>query len=71
MTAIQHAYRVINWQENLPGDEMPPEWMWPLGEPLEDWFKTVEYRRKQKYGVTSDDDDDDDFMENELARGRR
>lgn len=36
---------------------MPPEWMWPLTDELEDWFAEVEAKRKVKYGSSGDDDD--------------
>lgn len=57
LIAIQHAYRILNWQENLMPDEMPPSWMWPLEWELEEWFEDVERRRKEKYGTDGGTDD--------------
>ena len=50
---------VLDWQENLPSNEMPPEWMWPFAERLTDWFKEVKRKRDEKYGNDSVDDDSD------------
>lgn len=55
---------------------MPPEWMWPLDEPMVEWMERVAEERKEKYGGGSDDDRRDDrktvpMMQNELARERR
>jgi len=50
MSAIEHANRIIDWQENLTGDEIPPTWMWHLSSELETHFGEVERRREEKYG---------------------
>jgi len=65
---MQHALRVLNWQENLTKEEMPPEWMWPLDAEIVDHFEWVERERKERYGI--DDDDDDSEMERNDTRGR-
>lgn len=67
--AIQHAYRVLSWQENLTEDEMPPVYMWPFEEALELHFERVDRARKDKYGSGSGDEDDGGtpMMSNELA----
>lgn len=69
--AVSHALTVIGWQENLLSEEMPPEWMWPLTDELEEWFEAVSARRKD--GTSRDDDLEDapDMMQNTLTRGRR
>lgn len=66
---IQHAYRILNWQENLSEDEMPPVYIWPFEEELELHFERVDKARKDKYGGSSGDDDDGGtpMMSNELA----
>lgn len=76
MAAIEHAMRVLDWQENLLGDEMPPAWMWPLDSELQVWFDEVERNREERYGSRSSSSDSDDdkvvpLMSNALAEGRR
>ena len=53
--AIDHAYKILSWQENLQEDEIPPRWMWGLDWELEAWFEEVEILRKSKYSNTDDD----------------
>lgn len=56
-SAIEQAMRILNWQENLPSDEMPPRWMWSLDWELEVHFSDVERKREDRYnnpGSTSD-----------------
>lgn len=55
---------------------MPPEWMWPFDNDLDQWFAEVEEKRKERYGRGGGDDDDTDdkdkpMMTNELARRRK
>lgn len=70
--AVEHASRVCDWQENLQQDEMPPEWMWPFSDELDEWFEEVDRRRKEKYGSRDDSGDTETpMMRNELAEGRR
>lgn len=47
--AISHANTVLDWMGNLPEDEMPPEWMWPFGEDVEEHFEMIRIERKKKY----------------------
>lgn len=54
--AIEHANRILDWQENLMSDEMPPQWMWHIDSELEIWFDGVEQARKDKYSSPNDDD---------------
>ncbi len=61
----------MGWQENLFGEDMPPEWMWALPDSLEDWFAEVERRREQKYGTSKDEDESSLMMSNELADEKR
>jgi hypothetical protein len=51
-----HVDRILNWQENLASEEMPPAWMWSLDDDLEDWFDRVKADRDEKYGRNSSDD---------------
>lgn len=70
---MAHAQRVLDWLDNLPRAETPPEWMWPHEDELVIWFDEVEEERKRKYGRPSNDDDDETvpMMSNELAKGAR
>lgn len=70
MRAIAHAHRILDWQENLQSEEMPPEWMWPFDEDLELWFEEVDRNRKEKYGGNADSSSEE-MLENEYARDRR
>lgn len=73
--AVEHAFKVLDWHENLMKEEIPPEWMWPVDHELEMWFEEVERKREAKFGNgAGDDDDPSGMMHNELAdeiRGRR
>ena len=71
MLAIEHAQRVINWQSNLPPDEMPPRWLWIVEDELEIWFEEVDAKRKERFGTPDEPADEVPMMKNELARGRR
>jgi hypothetical protein len=70
MRAVNHAYVILGWQENLAKDETPPEWMWALDEELEKWFDEVEEARREKYGLR-DDDTIVPMMQNQMTAGRR
>ena len=47
--------------------------MWPFEDVLEDWFKEVDQRRKDRIGGPRDRDDEEasDMMQNEFTRGMR
>lgn len=62
--AIDHAHRIIMWQENLPQEEMPARWMWHLEWELDEWFENVDQKRKEKYGG-DDDREQVDLMKND------
>lgn len=68
--AISHAQTILNWQENLFGEDMPPEWMWPFNEELEKHFDEVEKRRKRKYGE-DEEEESGPMVQNELSRHMR
>lgn len=56
-SAMHHANTILSWQENLTKDEVPPPWMWPFPEHLEEWFTEVEFMREQRYGGGESYDD--------------
>lgn len=41
LQALEQAGKIVNWYENLPSEEVPPEWMWPLDWELDDWFLEI------------------------------
>ena len=67
--AISHANRILEWHENLPSDEVPPEWMWPYDRQLKKWFDEVDEERRNRYGTGSSQDDlvEVPMVQNELA----
>jgi hypothetical protein len=67
MTAIEHGQKVISWYENLPEEEIPPRWMWPLDHELETWFLEMKRIREAGASMSSPDDQDSEMMENEFA----
>ena len=69
--AVAHAHTVLHWQENLFDEDMPPEWMWPLVDELDDHFAAVMARRKERYGDGNDSDDAPEMAQNELTKGMR
>lgn len=73
MLAIAHAQRVLDWLDNLPRAETPPEWMWPFDDELQIWFDEVEEERNRKFGRQGNDDSDEvvPMMSNELAKDVR
>lgn len=69
--AIEHALTVINWHENLPKEDIPPEYLWADSEGLELWWESVEARREDGVPTSSGDEWDDSeprMAENDLAR---
>lgn len=71
-SAVDHALRILSWQENLPSDEMPPRWMWCLDWEIDKHFEVVESRRKTKYGTSSNGDEelDDSMWEDNVYAAR-
>lgn len=61
---------MLDWQENLLAEEMPPVWMWAFDDELDIWFAEVDAKRKDKYGG-GDSSDSTSMMSNELARDRK
>lgn len=70
LSAIDHASRVCDWQENLPTDELPPRWMWPFEEELADWFEQIKEAREIQRGGGANGDTSVPMMSNEMAEGR-
>lgn len=64
--AISKGLAFVSFDE-LPSDERPPRKIWLDSERLDEWFKAVEKRRKEKYGGDGDKDIEDP-VENEAAR---
>lgn len=59
----------MTWYENLPSDEVPPEYLWEDSAGLEMWWKTVEDKREDGVSTSSrDDDGPGDMAENDYAR---
>lgn len=56
-SAIEHGYKILDWQENLTEEEMPARWMWHLDWEIEKWFEEVRAVRAAKFGGNSDSDD--------------
>lgn len=69
--AIAHAQTVLGWQENLMTEDIPPEWMWPLSEELNDWFDEVKRRHDEQFGREDPVEDAPDMAQNELTAGKR
>lgn len=70
--ALSHASTILHWQKNLTSEEMPPQWMWPFGDELEEWFEAVEEKRKEPSdgGSSAAEDEGVPMMQNALARER-
>lgn len=72
--AIEQALNILSWYENLPKEDVPPEYLWEDGEGLEMWWRTVEDRRNDgvetSRGHTDHDQDDQapKMVENDVAR---
>lgn len=67
--AIEHALTVLNWMENLPKKEVPPQRLWGDGEGLEQWWAKVEEWRSEGGGpASSSSPDAAEGTDNELAR---
>jgi hypothetical protein len=67
--AIEHAFRILDWHENLPKEEIPPVWMWAVGHEIEYWFEEIERKREEEANARSSGDKVPEvgMMSNELA----
>lgn len=69
LRSISHADKILDWFENMMPDEVPPEWMWPFDDELNDWFDEIREARKARYSGGGDDaDDDTGMMVNDISR---
>lgn len=72
--AIEHGLTILNWFENLPDDERPPEHIWEDAEGLELWWETVKAKREDGMPTNrglddhAQDDQSPHLTENEYAR---
>lgn len=46
VTAMEQAFRILSWQENLPSKDQPPVWMWTLDWEIENWFNKLNEDRE-------------------------
>lgn len=63
--AIRDAIGFLGFDE-LPKDERPPRSIWDSGKELRRWFKAVEARREEKYGLKSGDRIEGPVEENDV-----
>lgn len=74
VVAIEHAYKILSWHENMVNKEdIPPEWMWSLDWELEVWFLELQ-RKREAAGTPAGGGavvEDAPMMQNELAAGLR
>ncbi len=68
---------VLSWYENLPKDEVPPEYLWEDSQGLEQWWAAIEDKRSDgmptsrgRIDVPDGDDGDQPpgMAENDYAR---
>lgn len=73
-TAIEQGLTILNWFENLPEDERPPEYIWEDSQGLEMWWKTVDDKRNdgvetnKGHADSAQDDQPRVMTENDHAR---
>lgn len=68
---MEHAHFICSWQENLPEDEQPPEWMWCIDHELVGWFEEIDRKRDNERGSRNNGNGKDTtvpLMDNELSR---
>ncbi len=65
LSVITQAHTILQWQENLSKDEMPPEWMWPFNEEISEWIEEVVRARKEGVDFVRDDRTQVPLVENE------
>lgn len=66
--AIEQGLTVLTWYENLPSEEVPPEYLWEDSAGLEMWWASVEEKREDGTSTSRDEDGPDDMAENDYAR---
>ena len=65
--AVDQAYRIISWLDNLPSKEIPPIWMWPFDNKVNEWFEAVKQSRDEGGPGPGEEGN---MMQNELTKGR-
>jgi hypothetical protein len=65
--ALDHAFKILSWYENLTSEEIPPSWMWELDWELEDWFFEVDLHRQGKFKDGEDNREQVEMMSNEFS----
>ena len=66
--AIEQALTILNWYENLPKKEVPPEHLWEDAEGLDLWWKIVEAKRGDETASGYSDAEESDMTDNDMAR---
>jgi len=66
--ALGQAQRILHWYENLEAEKIPPPWMWIFSEPLNEWFKELEFKTKRDQKDPNDDREQVPLYENEDPR---
>jgi hypothetical protein len=71
--AIEQAVTILSWYENLPKEEIPPEYLWEDSEGLEMWWNSLDERREEKMGRYRQQggdggDEDAGMADNDMAR---
>lgn len=71
MGAINHALRILGWQENAMEEaDMPPRWMWPVDSEITQFFdnrKRIRDAKRNRTGSDADDDTEDEYTDNAYA----
>ena len=68
---VDHALKILYWQENLVEKEMPPFWMWHLDHELNKWFEKVKNERQGEGRMTPSGDPEELEHENNLYFERK
>jgi hypothetical protein len=54
----------LDWYSNLQEEDIPPEWMWPFSDEVNEWFGDV----KAKKASPGDDREQTNLLKNEDPR---
>lgn len=68
MEGINHGLAVLGWFENYQQDEIPPENIWDDSTGIDEWFKRVRQKQKDRFENPSaaQDDDNDEGTDNSM-----
>ena len=61
---------ILDWLENLPKEDRPPQWMWHLDEKLIEWFEEVDRKREARFG-SNGGREMPEMEQSELTKGLR